>query len=268
MLHDITVRFLTMLIVFTPLELLFPRRKIAINRKHRLTDLLYIFVAVFPIAFHTLLITTLGTWILSPFELNNVQKWISELPIWTSLPLLILIVDVGYYWVHRAHHEIPALWRLHAIHHSIEELDWMAAHRVHPIDQALTRGISMVPVVWLGFDNAAILLWGTVFSFHSMLKHSNVNVRFGPLRWLLIEPAYHHWHHANQSEAFNKNYAGQLPILDLLFGTAFMKDESTLKRYGTGTKVPDSFIGQIVHPAGYLQEKYSKNEDHSNRGSP
>ena len=95
MLHDTIIRFLTMLIVFTPLELLFPRRKIAINRKHRLTDLLYIFVAVFPIAFLTLLITTLGTWILSPFELNNVQKWISELPIWTSLPLLILIVDVG-----------------------------------------------------------------------------------------------------------------------------------------------------------------------------
>lgn len=159
MLHDTIIRFLTMLIVFTPLELLFPRRKIAINRRHRITDLLYIFVAVFPIAFFTVLITALGTWILSPFELNNVQKWISELPIWASLPLLILILDIGYYWVHRAHHEIPALWRLHAIHHSIEELDWMAAHRVHPIDQALTRGISMVPVVWLGFDNAAILLW-------------------------------------------------------------------------------------------------------------
>lgn len=259
MLYDTIIRFFTMLVVFTPLELLFPRRNIAINRKHRITDLLYIFVAVFPIALLTVLITTVGTLILSPFEIHYVKNWIAELPIWASLPLLILIADVGYYWVHRAHHEIPALWRLHSIHHSIEELDWMAAHRVHPIDQGLTRGISLIPVAWLGFDNAAVLLWGTVFSFHSMLKHSNIKVNFGPLRWILIEPAYHHWHHANQREAFNKNYAGQLPILDLLFGTAFMKGESTLVRYGTDTKVPDNFIGQLSHPIRYLQRKHSEN---------
>lgn len=256
MFYDTFVHFLTMLLVLSPLELLLPRRNIALKRRHRLTDILYIFVGVIPISILSTILIVLGTIILSPVEHNGLQSWISELPVWLSLPLIILVADIGYYWIHRAHHEIPALWKLHAIHHSIEELDWMAAHRVHPIDQALTRGLSMVPVVWLGFDSGAIALWGTVFSFHSMLKHSNVNVKFGPLKWILIEPTFHHWHHANQKEAFNKNYAGQLPLLDLVFGTAFMKSGETLTRYGTDTKVPDTFLKQLIHPLGNSPSKH------------
>ena len=258
MLYDEVIRFGVMLLIFTPLEILFPRRDIAIARAHRLTDLLYIFVASVITAAFTTIIMLGGAATLSPLAHEGVQNWVGGLSLWVSVPLMMLVADIGYYWVHRLHHEIPALWKLHAIHHSIEEMDWMAAHRVHPIDQALTRGISFVPVILLGFSSSTVVIWAFIFAYQSLLKHSNVRVGFGLMRWVFVDPVYHHWHHANQSEAFDRNYAGQLPVLDLVFGTAFMKTADTLMHYGTDTKVPDSFVGQILHPLSIKKLRKSK----------
>ena len=64
----------------------------------------------------------------------------------------LLIVEVAGYWAHRAHHQIPALWKLHRVHHSSERMDWLAAAHLHPLDSATSRIVGVVPLAILGFS--------------------------------------------------------------------------------------------------------------------
>ncbi|WP_246672129.1 MULTISPECIES: sterol desaturase family protein [unclassified Mesorhizobium] len=73
-------------------------------------------------------------------------------PLWLQAIEALIIADIGFYLAHRAFHAVPFLWRFHAIHHSIEEMDWLAAHRVHPVDQILTKSASFLPLFALGFQ--------------------------------------------------------------------------------------------------------------------
>ncbi|MGX5842525.1 sterol desaturase family protein [Mesorhizobium sp. ArgA1] len=145
-----------------------------------------------------------------------------------------MLADTGFYLAHGAFHAVPFLWRFHSIHHSIEEMDWLAAHRVHPVDQILTKSASFLPVFALGFSTTAILIFTLVYQWQSLFVHSNTRIRVGPLKWLLASPQFHHWHHANEREAWDKNFAGQLPLLDMLGGTLFMPD-----------RMPQKFAGQL-----------------------
>jgi len=248
MLIEVFQTFLVAVLILSPLEKLLPRKDIPIFRKQRITDILYVFVAVFIISAMTTGVIMVGEFIFEPLIPIALQDWVFGQNIFVQILAIMIIADIGYYVMHRLHHEIPFLWKFHAVHHSIEELDWMASYRVHPFDQALTRGISLVPIFILGFSSGALALWGILFSWHSMLKHSNVKVNFGSLRWILVEPVFHHWHHANEVHAFDKNYAGQLPILDILFGTAYLENRLGPSKYGTDTFVPEDFVGQLVSP--------------------
>jgi hypothetical protein len=137
----------------------------------------------------------------------------------------------------RMFHSIPLLWRFHQIHHSTEELDWLAAYRVHPVDQIATRGISLAPVFALGFSDAAIVLFAMLYQWQAILIHSNISISFGPLRWLIASPDFHHWHHSKEVAARDKNFAGQLSLLDFLFGTAHMEDLQMAPTSGVGTDI-------------------------------
>jgi sterol desaturase/sphingolipid hydroxylase (fatty acid hydroxylase superfamily) len=169
-------------------------------------------------------------------------------PLWLQFVEVLFLADLGFYLAHRAFHAVPWLWRIHAVHHSIEALDWLAAHRVHPIDQILTKAASYLPVFVLGFSIEAILLFAVLYRWQALLIHSNVRVGFGPLRWVFASPQFHHWHHANCPEAIDKNFAGQLPVWDLLFGTLHMPDARMPARYGTDEPVPPSYLGQLAYP--------------------
>ncbi len=177
-------------------------------------------------------------------------------PLWLQVAEVLLIADLGFYLAHRTFHAVPALWRIHSIHHSIEQLDWLAAHRVHPIDQILTKTVSMLPVFAFGFEPAAIAIFGVIYQWHSLLLHSNVRVPCGPLRWLIASPHFHHWHHANEAAAWDKNFAGQLPLWDIVFGTLHMPRGAMPSRYGIDAPVPESYLGQLAYPfAGAKPER-------------
>jgi sterol desaturase/sphingolipid hydroxylase (fatty acid hydroxylase superfamily) len=75
-----------------------------------------------------------------------------------------------------------------------------------------------------------------------------VRLNFGPLRWLIASPEFHHWHHANQREAYNTNYAGQLSILDKLFGTMYMPKGQIPEKYGVDDPVPNTYILHLLYP--------------------
>ena len=170
------------------------------------------------------------------------------LPLWIQVVLAVVLSDLGFYTVHRLFHKIPFLWKFHAIHHSIETLDWLAGHRVHPVDQILTKGASLVPVFALGFSDTAVVVYGVLYYWQSMLLHSNVNLNLGPLRFILALPQFHHWHHADHPEAHDKNFAGQLAFLDFVFRTHHLPGQAIPERYGTATPVPRDYLGQMAFP--------------------
>ena len=135
---------------------------------------------------------------------------------------ILLLTDLTQYWVHRLFHVVPALWRFHAIHHSAETMDWLAGSRLHLVDVAVTRGLTYVPVYILGFAEAPLFAYVTFVSIQATFIHANVRFEFGPFRWLLATPQFHHWHHGAERDAIDKNFAVHLPMLDWLFGTSFL----------------------------------------------
>ncbi len=106
----------------------------------------------------------------------------------------------------------------------------------------------------LGFSPQ--VLAGLVFLMWlgSILEHCNLNWSFGPLRYVIVNPVYHRWHHTYPNEGGNKNFAGFFPFLDIIFGTFYMPDGQVPKVFGTERdEVPNGFVGQIVYP--FLKSK-------------
>ena len=235
-------------LVFVPLERLLALRKIRFFRDRLLLDLTHLFVNAILVGVAVGLVAIAA---FSQSESLVPASWhaaIQAQPLWLQFLEVLLIADLGFYLAHRAFHRIPWLWRFHSVHHSIEHLDWIAAHRVHPMDQIVTKSASLLPVFLLGFDVAALAAFAILYQWQSLLIHANVRLDFGPARWILASPHFHHWHHANHSAAFDKNFAGQLPLWDLVFGSVYMPHGRMPDRYGTDDPVPTSYVGQLAHP--------------------
>lgn len=190
----------------------------------------------------------------------EIRTFIHGLPLWASLPLAILIADLGFYTAHRMFHSVPWLWPFHAVHHSSEHLDALAAVRVHPVDQIVTKLFSLLPLFALDFAPPAVIGFMMIYLVQSFYVHSNLKGSWGPLRLALATPEFHHWHHADQKEAYDKNFAGQLPIWDLIFGTLQLpKDKSWPRKYGLNYAIPQGYFRQLAYPfVKWLPRKKNK----------
>jgi sterol desaturase/sphingolipid hydroxylase (fatty acid hydroxylase superfamily) len=169
-------------------------------------------------------------------------------PLWLQLPEIILLADFGFYLAHRMFHAVPYLWKFHQVHHSIEELDWLAGARVHPLDQIATKGASLLLTLPFGFSFEALMLSAAIYQFHSTLLHSNVNIKFGPLKWMIASPEFHHWHHANEKEAYDRNFGGQFSFLDLIFGSLYMPQGRTPEKFGINNAMRQNYFAQLAYP--------------------
>ncbi len=180
---------------------------------------------------------------------DGVRGWVQGLPFFAALFLIILVADLVQYWNHRAYHEVPLLWRLHAVHHSVKSMDWMAGSRQHLLEVILTRTLVLAPIYVLGFSKEVIDAYIVIVGFQAVFNHANVSVRLGPLRYLIVTPNFHHWHHSQDDEAIDKNYAAHFAFLDHLFGTAVKSDREWPREYGVvGDYVPNGFVKQFLFP--------------------
>jgi len=133
---------------------------------------------------------------------------------------ILVVAELGGYWAHRAAHAIPALWRLHAVHHSSEELDWLAAHRQHPVEAAWFLLVANLPLLVLGFRPDALAGLIVFQKIYAAFLHANVRLSFGAFDVALASPAFHRWHHDRDAGArTTTNFSSLFPILDVLFGT-------------------------------------------------
>jgi sterol desaturase/sphingolipid hydroxylase (fatty acid hydroxylase superfamily) len=87
-----------------------------------------------------------------------------------------------------------------------------------------------------------------LYAWQSVFLHSNVGVKFGPLRWLVASPEFHHWHHSIDAEARDRNFAAHLPLLDAMFGTLHLPRDREPTGYGIAEPVPETYPAQLLHP--------------------
>ena len=178
----------------------------------------------------------------------QLRHWIASQPFVAQVALALIAGDLGVYAIHRLQHTVPWLWRFHAVHHCAEELDWLIGFRFHPFDLFLLRLVSLGPLVALSVTPAAIAIFVAVSGWQAWLVHANVRMPYGPLRWLVVSPEFHHWHHSAEREAYDRNYASLVASWDVLFGTVYLPSGRQPLRYGIEEPVPRGWIGRFIHP--------------------
>jgi sterol desaturase/sphingolipid hydroxylase (fatty acid hydroxylase superfamily) len=162
----------------------------------------------------------------------------------------VIAGDLLVYWCHRACHHFDWLWRFHRVHHSSEHLDWLAAHREHPLDGLLTQLCQNLPGILLGLDFSSLAALVVLRSAWGIFIHSNVRLELGPLALLLGSPELHHWHHA-RVERTRHNFANLAPWLDVLFGTYFRPAAQGSPEdhpLGLPGPTPESYLGYLFWP--------------------
>jgi len=158
---------------------------------------------------------------------------------------VVFLSDLFIYWGHRLQHRVGFLWRFHSVHHSAEHLDWLSAHREHPLDTIYTMGLINLPAFIIGFRLETIAGMLAFRGLWAIYIHSNVRLPIGPLRALIGAPELHHWHHSREREA--GNYANISPLMDILFGT-YRCPAHEPEAFGVSEEMPKTYFGQLLHP--------------------
>jgi sterol desaturase/sphingolipid hydroxylase (fatty acid hydroxylase superfamily) len=238
--------FLFLVVVFRPLEALFPARLgQRFFRPAWLTDLCF-FLGQY------VLWGGLVLWVLA-----QLSHWIDEVipggfrstvasqPWWIQAIEVVVLSDLLIYWGHRLQHRVGFLWRFHAVHHSAEHLDWLAAHREHPLDSIYTVGLVNLPAIILGFPLETLAGLVAFRGIWAIYIHSNIRLPIGPLRMVIGAPELHHWHHDRARDA--GNYANLSPLMDILFGTYRCPDHEP-EQFGLVEPSPATYLGHMIRP--------------------
>lgn len=244
------LNLLLLAVVFVPLERAWPRLVAQpIFRRGWQTDLGYFAMSHLLVQMTVLLTMAPAALIFAWAVRPALQSAIAAQPLILQFVEIVLVADLAEYAVHRLFHRVPWLWRFHRIHHSAEAMDWLAGSRLHLVDIVVTRGLSFVPLYVLGFAAPALYAYLVFVSFHAVFIHANVRFRLHTIEWLLVTPRFHHWHHAREAAAVDRNFAVHLPCIDRLFGTAYLPRERWPAAYGiAGAPVPDGWLRQLVLP--------------------
>ncbi len=234
-------------VISWPLERLWRRHPVGVRRLALRTDLAYA-VASPALQFVGLVAAVvLGAVSLAWLPGLALRPAVGLLPGWVRTTAGILLFDVLVYWTHRWSHTVPLFWRFHAIHHSTRHLDWVSGFRAHPLDGAFIAP-AFAFVLAAGFDAEITGALAVLQFVVGIWAHLNVRWRLRKLRFLVLTPDFHHWHHANEPEAINTNFSTLLPVWDLLFGTFRVPDGPGPRRYGVDEPVPTSIGAQLLHP--------------------
>jgi sterol desaturase/sphingolipid hydroxylase (fatty acid hydroxylase superfamily) len=238
--------FFFLILVFRPLELAFPAKPgQRFFRPAFFTDLCF-FLGQYLLWGGAVLwlLTHFGYW-LTGIVPAGFRHAVAEQPWWLQVVEVVVLSDFFIYWGHRLQHRVGFLWRFHAVHHSAEHLDWLAAHREHPLDTVYTVGLINLPVFLLGFRLEALAGFIAFRGIWAIYIHSNVRLPIGPLRMLVGAPELHHWHHDRDRDA--GNYANISPLMDILFGTYRCPDHEP-ERLGINEPTPRTYLGYLLRP--------------------
>lgn len=183
--------------------------------------------------------------LLSRFHDASTMPWARH-PLALQALEALVVADLISYWSHRLRHH-PGFFPLHAVHHAARELDWLAAARMHPVDDVLDNVAVTLPILLLGFDPVIFLGLGPFLLLHTLYLHSAVRLDLGPLRYVIAGPDFHRWHHALDRDAQGTNFGGVLAIWDVLFGT-FRLPRERASTFGVEEPVGETLAEQLIVP--------------------
>lgn len=238
--------FLVLTVVFSPLEKAFPAKHgQRYFRPEWFTDLVFMlgqYLLWGGLVLSALLLIRDHVGELLPAGWHHA---VATQPWWVQALEVVLLSDLAIYWGHRLQHRWDFLWRFHAVHHTAEHLDWLAAHREHPLDGIYTQTLINFPAFLLGFPLETLAGLVAFRGLWAIYIHSNVRLPIGPLRWIVGAPELHHWHHAK--ERGSCNFANLSPLMDLIFGT-YRCPPHEPPALGVEEPFPRSYLGQLWHP--------------------
>ena len=235
-------------VVFIPLERLFALHPRRVLRRGWRTDLVHYLVNGAALKIGLVVSVVLVGTVLRAFVPAPLRLCVAASPTWVQVVAGFAITTVGGYAAHRAAHEVPLLWRFHRVHHSVREMDWLAANHLHPLDETFGRSAAVLPLYALGFGRASLGAFVILITVQAIFIHANVRMNFGPVRWLIATPQFHHWHHAREPQAYNTNYAGEFPLVDALFGTLYLPATRWPAQYGIDDTEPTGYLRQLAWP--------------------
>jgi sterol desaturase/sphingolipid hydroxylase (fatty acid hydroxylase superfamily) len=222
--HESFIRLVVFASVFAAMaacEILAPRRAQSIGRGRRWPSNIGV------VALDTLLVRLLfPVTAVGVALLTEARGWglfaALDVPTWASIVLGVVLLDLAIYLQHVLFHAVPALWRLHRMHHADLEFDVTTGTRFHPIEILLSMGIKLGVVAALGVPAVAVLIFEVLLNATSMFNHANVRIPKNAdrlLRWLVVTPDMHRVHHSIVQRETNSNFGFNLPWWDRLFGT-------------------------------------------------
>ncbi|MDQ0702237.1 sterol desaturase/sphingolipid hydroxylase (fatty acid hydroxylase superfamily) [Pseudomonas sp. W3I7] len=150
--------------------------------------------------------------------------WPRDWPVWAQLLVSIVLADAGITLMHYASHRMAPLWRLHAVHHSVQRLYGFNGLMKHPLHQMLEATAGLLPLVLLGIPVEVAQLLALAIAIQLLLQHSNVDMRLGPLRWVFAWAPVHRFHHMKYGRAGDVNFGLFFNLWDWLLGTAFYRE--------------------------------------------
>jgi sterol desaturase/sphingolipid hydroxylase (fatty acid hydroxylase superfamily) len=145
-----------------------------------------------------------------------------DLPHWLAIVLAVLGLDLAIYLQHVLFHAVPALWRLHRMHHADLDIDVTTGGRFHPVEILASMAIKLGTIAALGAPALAVLVFEILLNATSMFNHGNVRLPLrldGALRWIVVTPDMHRVHHSVVPKETNSNFGFNMPWWDRLFGT-------------------------------------------------
>ena len=193
--------------------------------------------------FNDLVMYTLFQSYVLAFAINFLIKWmddtsglsrlqlVSDWPVWAQLVFFTILHDFYIYWFHRWQHRSKYLWRMHEAHHSVTAVDWLAGSRSHSFEILVNQTVEFAPIILLGAAPEVALYKGVIDAVLGMYIHANIDVKSGPLVYIINGPEQHRWHHAIEIKSGGINYGTKLAIWDTMFGTLVLPKEKP-KGYG------------------------------------
>ncbi|MCS6980224.1 MAG: sterol desaturase family protein [Flavobacteriales bacterium] len=248
--------FWTLLMVL--LERFFPYRKgISLFREGFWLDLVW-----YTLIQSYVLKIVIFDWIILPIDARwhlSSLRIVTDWPLWAQLGFFFVTHDFYIYWFHRFQHANKILWRTHEAHHSVKEVDWLAGSRSHSLEILINQTIEFAPILLLGARPEVVPLKALMDACWGMFIHANLNIKLGPLRYIINGPEMHLWHHADEVQVYHRNFSTKLSLWDWLFNTAYLPDRKPFK-WGLWYDFPKDYF--LQHLFAFKRFDFKRIETH------
>jgi len=184
----------------------------------------------------------------TPVLFPALAKW----PVWLQVVLALWVYDFVVYWRHRLEHQLSFLWPIHAVHHTTKKVDVFTTTRLHPLELMAGGILNSWVTARFGIGPEAAGIGFMLYLNYNYYVHTNVKIVYpGFLKYVLVSPFMHRWHHAREEQACDKNFGVIFAWNDWLFGTAIHPDREPLAYgidYAEGEVLRDSYLAHLVYP--------------------